>query len=420
MTATTFQSADPTARIAQLRIAKRAATTLLGLVSLIFVALVLLTDDQPWAVYALAAAEGAMVGGLADWFAVTALFRHPLGLPIPHTAVIRERKDQFGATLGSFVQENFLGPDVLAERVRASGLGARTGAWLAEPANATAVSGAVTDLLVAVADVFRDEDVHRIVDEELHRAVASVQVAPLAGRVLRLATAEDRHQEVLDAFLRGLEKFIVENEDELRTRLGRESPWWLPGAAQDRIFERLVEGVHELVASINADPNHEMRQLFDERVALLIDRLEHDPAMQEKGEQVTADLLGHPELRAWSSGLWAEAKATLRAQATDPDSPLRRRVADGVVTVGGRLSGDPVLRAKMEDLAETAACYVAEHYQEEIAEMISGTISRWDGEETSDKLELLLGRDLQFIRVNGTVVGGLAGVAIHAMAQVLG
>jgi uncharacterized membrane-anchored protein YjiN (DUF445 family) len=411
---------DEAARAAELRRMQRRATGLLAAVTVAFVVVALWAGDDGWAGYARAAAEGSMVGGLADWFAVTALFRHPLGLPIPHTAVIRERKEQFGATLGSFVQQNFLSPEVVGERLRASNIAGRAAAWLSTPANAAIVAGSLSDLLVTVTDGLHDDEVHELLDEELRRAVGAVPLSPLAGRALRMATTERRHQEVLDAFLRGLERYLDEHDQELRERLERQSPWWLPGAAQDRLFARVAEGVHELVHAVNTDPDHELRLVFDERVAVLVERLEHDPELRARGEQLKADLLAHPELRAWSSSLWADAKVALRTQAADPSSRLRSRLADAVVATGARLSSDAALRARAERAAETGVRYVAEHYHDEIADLVSGTISRWDAEETSRKLELLLGRDLQFIRINGTVVGGLAGLAIHAFGQALG
>src|SRR5687768_1685849 len=222
---------------------KRRATGLLVLVALCFVALTTLTSDEGgWAGYARAAIEGAMVGGLADWFAVTALFRHPLGIPIPHTAIIRERKNQFGATLGSFVQENFLSSAVIGERARAANIPPRLARWMCSPDNAEQAARYASETLVGLADVVRDEDVNRVLSEELERAVQAVPVAPLAGRVLEFLTGEGRHQEVLDAMLGGAARLLDENRDELHRRFAHESPWWLPGAVEDRIFERLLDG----------------------------------------------------------------------------------------------------------------------------------------------------------------------------------
>jgi uncharacterized membrane-anchored protein YjiN (DUF445 family) len=345
------------------------------------------------------------------------LFRHPLGLPIPHTAVIAERKDEFGRTLGEFVQQNFLSADVISERLRNANILDRAAQWLSEPANASQVAEHVADLAVGLADLVKDEDVHRLVQEEIERAVQSLPVSALAGRALQLVTAQNRHHELFDAIVRGLARFLEEGREGLRARFANEAPWWLPDAVDDRIFDRLFEGVTKLLRDVNADPTHEVRAQFDTWVASLTERLQSSPEFQERGEELKRELLDHPELRTWSTSLWCDLKDTLRSQAADADSELRSRIAQGVQAVGNRLRQDEALAAKAEELIEGAVRYLAENFHDELAGLISGTIERWDGEETSRKLELLLGRDLQFIRINGTVVGGLAGLVIHGVAR---
>jgi uncharacterized membrane-anchored protein YjiN (DUF445 family) len=403
-----------------LRRMKRWATAILVAVTAAFVVLLLVPDqDQTWVTYALAAAEGSMVGALADWFAVTALFRHPLGLPIPHTAIIRERKDQFGETLGAFVQDNFLTADVVAERVRSSRVIERSAAWLATPVNAERVSGNVVEALVAAVDLVDDDDVQRLVHDELDRAVRSIPFAPLAGRALLAAVDEGRHHPLVDALLRGAVTFLDEQREPLRARFGEASPWWLPGALEDRFFDRLIDGGRMLLASVAADPDHELRRELDGRLRTLAERLQHDPALAEKVMGFVDDALASPDVRGWTRSLWTDLKAALRAQ-VDPRSSLRTRVADVVVALGQRLADDDALQARLSSGIESAVRSVATNHRHEISSLISATIARWDADETSDKLELLLGRDLQFIRINGTVVGGLAGVVIHAVARVLG
>jgi uncharacterized membrane-anchored protein YjiN (DUF445 family) len=408
------------ARVQELRSMQRRATGLLLVMTAAFVAVVVFGTDTGWQGYLRAGLEASMVGGLADWFAVTALFRHPLGIPIPHTAVIRERKDQFGQTLGDFVQENFLTPASVADRVRASHAVARGARWLAEPANAQTVAGHVSEALVGVADLVRDEDVHRLVETELRRVVDRIPLAPLAGRAVRMMTAGGRHQELFDAIVRGLQQYLAEHRDALQAQFGEQAPWWLPGAVEDRIFDRLLDGVTEMLHAVATDPEHEMRVHFDARLAEFAERLEHSPELQARGEELKRELLAHPELRRWSATLWSDVKATLREQAQRETSPLRSRIADTVVVAAARVRDDPALQRKVEDAVETAVCYVVEQFHDEIGQLVTGTIARWDADETSRRLELLLGRDLQFIRINGTVVGGLAGVAIHAVAEVLG
>jgi uncharacterized membrane-anchored protein YjiN (DUF445 family) len=403
----------------QLLIMKRRATALLAAVTVVFLVVTLWGGDGTFAGYVQATAEASMVGGLADWFAVTALFRHPLGVPIPHTAIIVERKQQFGETLGEFIQDTFLTRAVVLERLRTSGVVERGASWLCQPANADRLARHVLDGAVAIADVVRDEDVHAAIDGVVRTRVEETPLAPLAGRALRFATEDGRHDELVDAALRGLDKYLDDHRDDFRARLADQAPWWLPGAVEDRIFDRLLEGARSLIDAMANDRNHQLRLQLDERLAQFATELETSPELRARGEQIKHDLLAQPELRAWTSSLWNDVKSALRAQAADPESELRRRLADAFRGAGARLQDDPVLEVKVQEGLETAAGYVVEHFNGEIATLVSGTIERWDAEETSRRLELLLGSDLQYIRINGTVVGGLAGLALYTIATVL-
>jgi uncharacterized membrane-anchored protein YjiN (DUF445 family) len=408
---------DDAERARQLAVMKRRATGALVAVTAAF--LVTLSFDGTTAEYARAAAEASMVGGLADWFAVTALFRHPLGLPIPHTAVIPERKDQFGQTLGQFVQSNFLSSDTLGERVRSARVVERAAAWLADPANAETVAGRLADAGVWALDLVEDDDVHVALESVVRRQADALPLAPLAGRALRAITATDRHHEALAAAVDALDRFLDENRESLRTRYHRESPWWIPESIDDRIFDRLVDGARRMLGEVASDPDHELRKELDRRIRDLAEQLEHSPQLRERGEQLKAELLGSPELRKWTRSVWEDVKAALREQASDPTSEVRRRLASTIAGAGRRFRDDVELRTAAEEVAERGARYVAEHFSDEITGLVTSTVSRWDAQETSGRLELLLGRDLQFIRINGTVVGGVAGLAIHAVADLL-
>ena len=406
---------------AQLVVARRRATVMLGAVSLVFIGTVVAGAEGDSVLgYVQATAEASMVGGLADWFAVVALFRHPLRLPIPHTAIIPERKAQFGETLGDFIQSSFLTPDAVAARVRVADVGGRAARWLADPANAQRLAGHLADGAVQVADLMRDEDVQSALDGVVRRRLEATPLAPLAGRALQAATREGRHDELVDAALVGLARYLDEHREELHRRFEGQAPWWLPGAVEDRIFTRLLDGARAVLDEMVHDRGHDLRRLLDERIAQLAEELQTSPALRARGEQLAHDLLTQPELRVWVAGIWAEAKAGLRAQAADPGSELRRGLARAVEAAGQRLLQEPALATKVQDGAEQAVRYVIEHFGDEITRLVSDTISRWDGEETADRLELLLGPDLQYIRINGTVVGGLAGLALHAIAQGLG
>ncbi|HEY8545974.1 MAG TPA: DUF445 domain-containing protein [Acidimicrobiales bacterium] len=419
-------TAGPTAaderRRARLRRARRQATGLLVVVAVAAVALRLLhggDDHAGWVGYALAALDAAMVGGLADWFAVTALFRHPAGVPVPHTAIIPERKDSFGETLGDFVQEHLLTPDAIVERVRVTRPAARTAAWLSDPANASRVAGHLLDASVTLVDLLKDDEVHRALEDAVRNRIDRTPLAPLAGKALELATRDGHHQEVLDVVLRAVDRFLRDNRANLRARFGTEAPWWLPEALEDRVFERLIDGVHKVLHDVAANPHHELRRDFDARARRLAAELQTSPALRARAEELKRELLDQPELRQWVAAVWTDVKASLRAQAEDPDGPLQQRLATAIAGFGARLSDDPVLARRVDAAVENGARYVSEHFHDEIAAMVSGAIARWDGREAATRLELLLGPDLQFIRINGTVVGGLAGLLIYAVAQAL-
>jgi uncharacterized membrane-anchored protein YjiN (DUF445 family) len=406
-------------RIHRLRAMKRRATGLLVAMAVAFVVITVFGDNTGWTGYVQAAVAASLVGGVADWFAVTAVFRHPLGVPIPHTAVIVERKDKFGETLGAFVQENFLSSDAMTARLREAHLARRLGDWLADRAHAETLARHVADAAVELADMLRDEDVQSVLHEQVRRGLETVPLAPLAGKVLRGATEDGRHQELFDAVLRGVGRSLDQNRETLRSRFEEESPWWVPTAIDHRIFDRLLDGLCSFFDSINADPDHEVRARLDDWIEQLAERLEHSPEYRVRGEQLKGELLDHPELRAWLGSLWIDAKAALRSQAADPESELRQRLADAIVAAGERLRSDPALAAKVDDVIEWGVRYVGEHFHAEIAGLVSGTLARWDAEETSRKLEILLGPDLQFIRINGTVVGGLVGLGIHFVGNVM-
>jgi uncharacterized membrane-anchored protein YjiN (DUF445 family) len=404
----------------RLAAARRRATAFLVVVTLVFAGVTAAGAHGTVLGYVQAGAEAAMVGGIADWFAVTALFRHPLGLPIPHTALIVERKDQFAATLGQFVQENFLNGDVLAERIRAARLSARLASWLSDDANAAGFAGHAADTVVALTGALRDEDAQRLLTAELTRAVDAVDVAPLAGRVLRTVIDGGHHAQLFDTFVSAADKYLDEHYLELRARFETEVPRWVPNIAYRQVFDRLYAHLRRRLAAIAADPEDEFRLQFEEWIVALPARLATDPQLRERGEQIKRDVLGSAVLRDLSSSLWDNVKKALRAQAANPDSELHKRLGEALTAAGRRLGSDQRLTASLERLIESGARALAERFHDELADLVTGTIRRWDAAQTSSQLELLLGRDLQFIRINGTVVGAGVGLILHAIVMAVG
>ena len=406
-------------RTRRLAAARRRATAFLVAVTALFVGVTAAGAHGTLLGYVQAGAEAGMVGGIADWFAVTALFRHPLGLPIPHTAIIVERKDQFAATLGQFVQENFLNAAVLSDRIRAAGLAPRLAAWLADEDNAARFAGHAADVVVTLAGTLRDEDVQSALTVEVRKAAAAIDVAPLAGRAVGVMIAGGHHAVLFNSMVNAADRYLADHNDELRERFEAEAPRWLPDVVYGRAYDRLHTRLRERLAAMVDDPDDDARKQFDAWIAGLPERLQTSPELRERGESFKRDLLASEGLRDWTSWLWKNAKETLRVQAADPDSELRRQLAAALSAAGRRLGSDPRLQESLERVLESGAKRLADQFHDELAGLVTGTIERWDAAETSTQLELLLGRDLQFIRINGTVVGAGVGLALHAIALAL-
>jgi uncharacterized membrane-anchored protein YjiN (DUF445 family) len=407
------------ARARLLRVGKQRATGLLGVMVVVYMAAVLLGEDRGLLGFVRAGAEASLVGGLADWFAVTALFRHPLGLPIPHTAVIPERKDQFGRTLGNFVQENLVTPALITDRVRNARIAGRVADWLADEEHAALMAGYIADAAHSLAGVVEEDDVERLIEEGLRRAVDRVDPAAVAARGLTSMVSAGYHQEAFNAVLRGTARFLDEHRRDLQARFLAESPWWRPESVDKKIFTSLVDGALHLLEEIAADPEHPMRDEVDRQLEELIHKLETSPALQARIARAKEELIGG-QIPQFAATLWRDARRALEAQAADPHSELRTRLAGAIAGAGRRLRDDPTLLARADQLVESVATYIVDHFHGELGALVDTAISRWDGEETARRLELLLGPDLQFIRINGTVIGGLAGIGIHAVGVGLG
>ena len=334
--------------------------------------------------------------------------------------MIVARKDAFGETLGQFVQEHFLNAATVGERIRQVGVADRASAWVVVPDHADKAAGYGAQLVVRLADVVKDDDLVHLAETEVRNRLSRVDVAPLAGRLLELVTEEGRHRELVDAVLVGVDGFLAENEMLLRARFGEESPWWIPEVIDDRIFARLLSGVRAIIRGDTVGGSDELRQRIDTVVARVVDRLEHDDVWRARAEQLKDELLDHPSLRVFLDSLWTDLKETLRTQAEADESTLRRRLAEMTVSTAQRFRADPAVMSRVDEVVEAIVRAVLDTFGGEITGIISTTIEQWDAEETADRLELLLGRDLQFIRINGTVVGGLAGLAIHGIGDFLG
>ncbi|MFT6761667.1 MAG: uncharacterized membrane-anchored protein YjiN (DUF445 family) [Candidatus Aldehydirespiratoraceae bacterium] len=398
---------------------KRFATGLLVVAAIVFVAMKVIDPSGTWAGYVQAIAEAAMVGAIADWFAVTALFRHPLGLPIPHTAIIPTRKDDIGKSLGDFVESNFLTTEVIDQRLRGAEIGKRAGAWLADDSHAERAADAMADVLRGALEVLDDTEIQKGIERVVQSRIDTIDAAPLFAKVLDATVEGGHHQRLLDSVLVGLSGFMADNRATFQRRIYEESPSWVPKGIDDRVLDKIYTAVGRFMTDIAASPNHEVRQTVDQRAHAYAARLRDDPALTAKGQELKVELLAHPEVRSWIDSLWSQAKQALLTASDDKDSELRLRVTESLKELGTRLATEPELQAKVDAWVSQAVAHLVENYRTEVSDIISSTVEKWDANATAEKIELQVGRDLQFIRINGTVVGGLAGLVIHAVGQVL-
>ena len=400
-------------RLAEMK--RRAGGLLIGC-GVVLVAAALLESRWPWLGYVRAASEAAVIGGLADWFAVTALFRHPMGLKIPHTAIIPMRKDRIGKSLGRFVQNNFLAPDLIAQRVAATRPGEKVATWLAQPEHAKSVAQHVSSGLAAAADALGDDEVSASIEKGIVTGARSLKVAPLIARLLGVVRADGHYREFVNEALRLALRAAAKNEEVIRDRIRQESPWWVPEAVDDRIHERIQGALERTLARAAADPDHLLRQRFDDAIDRFIDKLESSPETAARAEEIKEHVLGHPVMREFAVRLWTDVKAALNrgAHSADPEAVER-----AIVRLAEAVLADEALLAKVDAAIVSAAAQAVDPYRHEVAEFIEHTVAQWDPDATSRRIELAVGRDLQFIRINGTLVGGLVGLILYALGQLL-
>jgi len=406
-------------RLQGLAAARRRATGLLIAVTALF-ASTFAMGDATWVGFLRRTSEAAMIGGMADWFAVTALFRHPLGIPIPHTAVIPRSKEGLGRNLGEFVRNNFLAPDQIVERLQDAHLPERAGVWLSNRDNSDLLAGRLATTLGAIAEGMDADSIESDLERMVVERLRSLPVAELVGRSMQAAIADGQHQGVLTSAILGIASTMDENRTALRRRLGQESPWWVPDAIDDAVFARAYDTLHRFLEEMAANPDHEIRHTIDDRLAELAQRLQSDPELAHLVAVRVEELAEHPELRKWARGTWSQMAGALVEASTRPDSRLRKRIAAALVQLGERLVEDPSLQARIDAWLASLAPPLARVGQQELGDLIAATVDRWDPEDTSRRLELWMGRDLQFVRINGTLVGALIGLVIHTVVTLLG
>lgn len=415
--ATSGDAAADAVRLRQLRQMRGLALGLLVFAAVVYVAT--LGRDGLWG-FVNAGAEASMVGAMADWFAVTALFRHPLGLPIPHTALIPRRKDDLGRGLEEFVGENFLQEQIIRERMAAVDLSARVGRWLSGPEHAQRVVDEVAEVATVALRKVRDEHVRSLVEDALVPRFHEEPIAPLLGDLLAEAMRDDLHHGLVDLALEELHGWLVDNPDTVTEVLGERAPWWSPTSVNERVTQRVHLELVRWVADIRDQPRHRARAALDSMLAQLARDLREDEATMARAERLKDRLLDQPQVVETFVSLWEALRRALVASLQDEQGEVRRRLHLELARFATRLEEEPALRARLDGLAADAAVFAIDRYGSELTSVITSTIERWDGREAARRIELHVGRDLQFIRINGTIVGGLVGVLIHALAVLFG
>ncbi len=392
---------------------------LLIAVTALFVSTFLMGDSQLVG-YIRAFAEAGMIGGLADWFAVVALFRHPLGIPIPHTAIIPNSKEGLGRNLARFIVDNFLDPQDIVDRLHAADPARQFGEWVADPANARTISGHVATVAAGLSEGLASDTIAGDLERILNPQLRKLPFGQIAGRVLTATVEDGHHRPMIDAAVRGLAGVLVENREILRRRLGEESPWWVPEQLDDIVFDRAFGALVALLIEVSNDGAHPLRLTVEEQLGELAERLATDELLDAVIADRVSDLLESDEVREWIRSQWTAVARAVSDAADRPESELRESIAIALAGFGDRLGADPELSARIDGWLVSLAGPLATAAREEAGALIQATVDRWDADETSRRLELWMGRDLQFVRINGTLVGGLAGVVIHSIALLLG
>jgi uncharacterized membrane-anchored protein YjiN (DUF445 family) len=396
---------------------KLAATGLLLVMAAVFVAARALEPRYPWLSFVKAFAEAAMVGGLADWFAVTALFRHPLGLPIPHTAIIPRNKDRIGEALATFIRDNFLIPSVVARRMRNIDVAGAVGRFLQTPASeGTRIRAGASRLIADIFESLDDERLGGIVKGAVASRIRKMVVSPLLGHALASAINEDRHVPMLEAAIRWTARALDANEPLIREMVHKKANWVLKLAGLDaKLADAIVDGLRKLTLEMSTDPAHPVRMKIEEALAQLANDLQTRPETRERVEAIKEQLLDNRSVSLWIDAVWQKGREAIIRAARNPDAVLAGKLGEVLKSMGTTLESDARIRAAINQFTRRAVVGLSASYGSSMVRLVSDTVRTWDARTVTERLEAAVGRDLQYIRINGTLVGGLVGVVIHLL-----
>jgi uncharacterized membrane-anchored protein YjiN (DUF445 family) len=403
---------------AQLNRMRRIATGLFFAMAAVFVAARLLQPRYGFLEFVVAFAEAAMVGALADWFAVTALFRRPLGLPIPHTAIIPNNKDRIGESVADFLENNFMTQEVLSEELRQVDFAGSAARWLAHPDNSKAVARQIVAGVPAVFRAIEDDDVRRFVQGSMAKALRNVRIAPVAGEVLSILVADRRHQALFDHMVALASRALEQNRPYIRQKVHERTPRWLPSIIDEKLADRLMEEA-QLILEEMREEDSEWRARFQEAAEEQIDKLRNSPEYEEKLAGLLKGTLEHPLFRDYAVNVWNDLRTRILADVMSEQSRTLENVDRALRIFSEAMLQDEAVRDKLNHWIRTFATEAVVSRREVIASLVERVIKKWDAETVSKKFELYVGKDLQYIRINGTLVGGLVGLILHSVSLAL-
>jgi uncharacterized membrane-anchored protein YjiN (DUF445 family) len=394
------------------------ATALLGIMIILFLSTTLVPDPGFWTLLLRAAAEAAIVGALADWFAVTALFRHPLGVPIPHTAIVPKSKDRIGEGLAVFIERNFLTPELVTAKLRSADAARLVADWLSCSTNADAVADRVARAMPHLLGAIDDREIREFVGDALGRQLGAIDLAPMLGRAIAVLTANGFHESILDRLLDLARQFLEKREAQFYAAAeAQRRRWWIPRAVNRQIAKAIVGGIKELLSNLR-EPGAPARQNLLWGIERLADELGTSPEYRARVEEAKLRLLEDAQVRAWLGSAWSSGKNAMLADLASPGSGIRRTLAAAILSLGQRLRADPAMRDRLNHTIESMATEVIA-WRVELAQFIIEVVRGWDTKSFTERLELAVGRDLQYIRINGTLVGGLVGSLLYLLSIAL-
>ena len=391
------------------------ATGILGVAAIIFLATSAVANPGFWIALVRSGAEAALVGGLADWFAVTALFRHPFGIPIPRTAIVPKNKDRIGEGLGQFVERNFLAPEILAAKLAALAPVKRAAHWLADPDNAALVASRVAEALPPVIRSLEDRELRDFIARSFAEQLRELELAPALGRLLSLLTQSGQYDALFDRVLDATHDMLAANADRLYAMVSERSKWWIPRAMDRRIAERIIDGIEEILAELR-QPGSEARGRFREAVETMAAELVGSPLWRRRVAEIKDRLLEQKEVQEWLGAVWDELRRVVLEDLAAPASRTRAAMAQGLASLGRTLAGDAEMQLRLHGGIEHVALAVVP-WRGQISSLIAEVVRSWDAGTVAARLELAMGSDLQYIRMNGTLVGACVGCVLFLIAR---